>query len=387
MCRFRLLLALLVFLCACGDPSVPGSDDDDSVPSDDDDASGDDDDTTAADDDDASGDDDDDASGDDDDSTAADDDDSSASDDDDASGDDDDSTPSSPPVRFVALGDTGEGNADQYAVASVIESVCANQGCDFAILLGDNFYDIGVESVTDPQWNDKFEAPYANVPLTFYPSLGNHDGGAWGSGLETWKGDIQIDYSAMSSKWEMPDRWYKHSHGAVDMYSLDTSVMFFNGGWLCGDCDDYTANMATWLTNEWSGGSTGNWRIAYGHHPYLSNGPHGNAGMYEGIPFIPYVSGDEIKDFMDSYVCGNVDLYICGHDHSRQWLSDTCGGSTHLMVSGAGAKTSSLEGSNPTFFEDADDEGFTWFEIDGNTMTVQWWDKHGNMNYQGTITK
>ena len=59
--------------------------------------------------------------------------------------------------------------------------------------------------------------------------------------------------------------------------------MFFNGGWLCGDCDDYTANMATWLTDEWAGGSTGTWRIAYGHHPYLSNGPHGNAGMYEGF--------------------------------------------------------------------------------------------------------
>ena len=74
--------------------------------------------------------------------------------------------------------------------------------------------------MTDSQWNDKFEAPYANVPLTFYPALGNHDGGAWGGGLETWKGDIKIDYSAILASAEMPDRWYKHSHGAVDMYSL-----------------------------------------------------------------------------------------------------------------------------------------------------------------------
>jgi hypothetical protein len=290
-------------------------------------------------------------------------------------------------VRFVALGDTGEGNPDQYAVAAVLQSVCAAQGCDFALLMGDNFYDVGVDSVTDPQWQAKFEQPYANVPLTFYPALGNHDGGAEGTGLELWKGDIQVDYSAVSTKWAMPGRWYKHSHGPVDLYALDTSSVFFNGGFLCSDCDDNTSDMASWLTSEWNGGSTGTWRIAYGHHPYLSNGPHGNAGLYEGFPFIPYVSGDEIKDFMDSYVCGSVDLYICGHDHSRQWLMDSCGGSTSLMVSGAGAKTSSLEGSNPAYFEDAATEGFVWFEISGNTMTVQWWDKDGNMNHQGTITK
>ncbi|MEE2830539.1 MAG: metallophosphoesterase, partial [Myxococcota bacterium] len=313
------------------------------------------------------------------------------SDDDDAgdddTSDDDDATPQPKVVRFVALGDTGEGNTDQYAVAGVIETVCANQGCDFAVLLGDNFYDIGVDSVTDPQWDQKFEQPYANVPLVFYPSLGNHDGGAEGTGLELWKGDIQVDYSAVSSKWEMPARWYKHSHGPVDLYALDTSSVFFDGGFLCSDCDDNTADMAAWLTGEWSGASTGTWRIAYGHHPYRSNGPHGNAGLYEGIPLIPYLSGQEIKDFMDSYVCGSVDLYICGHDHSRQWLMDNCGGTTNLMVSGAGAKTSSLGGSNPTYFEDVGSEGFTWFEINGNTMTVQWWDKHGTMNHQGTITK
>ena len=121
MLRFLLLFSLLTYLSACGEPSVPSPDDDDTVASDDDDASGDDDDSTGSDDDDSS-------SADDDDSTPGDDDDSSSADDDDASGDDDDSTPSPPPVRFVALADTGEGNPDQYAVASVIESVCANQG-------------------------------------------------------------------------------------------------------------------------------------------------------------------------------------------------------------------------------------------------------------------
>ena len=41
-------------------------------------------------------------------------------------------------VRFVAIGDAGEGNDAQFAVADVVEQVCADQGCDFAIYLGDD---------------------------------------------------------------------------------------------------------------------------------------------------------------------------------------------------------------------------------------------------------
>ncbi len=378
MLRFLLAALAIVFVAGCYrvDPVQPIPDDDDSAAAADDD---DDDTTPPPDDDDVT-----DPPVDDDDVT-----DPPVDDDDvtDPPVDDDDATEPPPePVRWIVMGDTGEGNDDQYAVSGVAETVCAAQGCDFALLMGDNFYDIGVDSVDDPQWDEKFEDPYANLDLLFYPTLGNHDGGFEGAGLETWKGDIQVDYTDFSDKWEMPARFYKHSHGPVDFYSLDTSSIFFDGGFLCPECDTYAAAQVSWLQSEWGGGSTGDWRIAYGHHPYISNGPHGNAGLYEGIPFIPYLSGNEIKDFLEGQVCGNVDLYLCGHDHSRQWMVDTCSG-TNLMISGAGAKTSDLEGSNPTYFEDVDNEGFIWFEALGNTLTVQFWNRTGVMDYEGTITK
>jgi tartrate-resistant acid phosphatase type 5 len=104
------------------------------------------------------------------------------------------------------------------------------------------------------------------------------------------------------------------------------------------------------------------------------------------VPFVPFVSGNEIKDFMEANICGEVDLYICGHDHSRQWMVDTCDG-TELIIAGAGAKTSDLGGNNPSYFEDVSQEGFVWFEIDGNTMTVQFWNQLGVMDYEGVITK
>ena len=47
-------------------------------------------------------------------------------------------------VRFVVLGDGGEGNDTQYAVAAAMDTVCDAKtdddgpGCEFALYLGDN---------------------------------------------------------------------------------------------------------------------------------------------------------------------------------------------------------------------------------------------------------
>ena len=107
--------------------------------------------------------------------------------------------------------------------------------------------------------------------------------------------------------------------------------------------------------------TTPTWNIAFGHHPYISNGQHGNAGEYEGYDWLPIANGATVKDFMDENLCGKVDLYLCGHDHNRQWLEPTCG--TEFIVTGAAAKTTGLQGrGNPVYFEDDTIEGFVWIE-------------------------
>ncbi len=284
------------------------------------------------------------------------------------------------------MGDTGEGNMDQYMVSSVIETVCLQQGCDFGLLLGDNFYNEGVDGIDDPQWQTKFEDVYANLDIQFYPALGNHDGGIFGAGVQLGPGNIQVDYSTVSDKWNMPGRYYLHTHGAVDMIAIDTSSIFFNGlfSWFSDLTDDQQSFLATTYAN-----SQATWRIAYGHHPYYSNGEHGNAGTYEGFDFIPLANGTKIQEFIEGYVCGNVDFYLAGHDHNRQWITTDCQG-TQFIVAGAGAKTTEFrvdDGNHPTDFADDTTEGFVWFEAAGNTLTVEFWDKFGNMNHTGTITK
>jgi len=284
-------------------------------------------------------------------------------------------------VRFIAMGDGGEGNTRQFAVADVVEQVCAMQGCDFALYLGDNFYDEGVDGVDDPQFESKFELPYQNLGFPFYVVLGNHDFGE--IPVQFWRTDYQIDYTAHSTKWTMPDHFYTHTHEHVDFFSLDTNMIMLGLEWV--------ENQDDWIDNQLAA-STGMWRIAYGHHPYLSNGPHGNAGNYEGLGFLDFLAlanGEYIQDFVEDHLCGQIDLYLAGHDHSRQWLEVPNHCDTEFIVTGAAAKMSDLEhrDDNDTIWEDVSRGGFTWIEIADNVMTVEFWNEDGVMEYQGIRTK
>jgi tartrate-resistant acid phosphatase type 5 len=282
-------------------------------------------------------------------------------------------------VRFVALGDTGEGNTAQYEVGRAFDTVCMVQGCDFVLLLGDNFYDRGVDSPEDDQFRTKFEEPYAGIQLPFYVTLGNHDFGQ--IPVQFWRTDHQIEYSGRSARWNMPDHFYELVREHVTFISLDTNMIMLGLAWV-RDQRDWVRERIAQATTPWI--------VAYGHHPYRSNGSHGNAGNFEGAGRIDptgLVSGRTLKSFFEDELCGNVDVYLSGHDHTRQWLEPAC--DVELIVSGAGAKTTDLErrDGNPMKFEDDATEGFFWIEIADDVMTVEIWDRQGNLSYTGTQTR
>ena len=286
-------------------------------------------------------------------------------------------------VRFVALGDGGEGNEAQYAVADAMKALCEAKtdehgpGCEFALYLGDNFYNEGVESVDDPQFESKFELPYADISFPFYVVLGNHDYGV--TSLDIFRAPYQVEYSDRSAKWIMPNEFYTKRHEHALFVGLDTNAIMVE------DIIPGDHGQADWLRGIHSTNDA-MWTIGFGHHPYISNGRHGNAGTYEGIPFIPVVSGETVKDFFEDHICGKVDLYISGHDHNRQWLNPTCG--TEFIVSGAASKTTDLEGrGTPTFWEDDSTEGFLWVELRDNVLVGEFYDRNGTFEYTHTVTK
>ncbi len=294
-------------------------------------------------------------------------------------------------VRFIAVGDMGEGNHAQFLVAEAVKEVCAQSGgCQFAIGLGDNIYDDQPKDEWHEAFETKFEVPYRNLNFPFYMSLGNHDNDLLidGTGGSNMAGDIQVAYSyrpnRMSEKWVMPSRYYHFAAPEaatlplIDFFALDSNPMNsapdFNPDY---KLEPYKKAQAEWF-NSTLEQSRAPWKIAYTHHPYLSNGRHGNAGNYDGAigvgPLTNRVVGKVYQEWFEENICGKVDVFFAGHDHDLQLLHSVpeCG-KTLFVISGAAAKSRELkdENRNVAYWQKGEQTGFFFTEIRGNTMLIK----------------
>lgn len=337
-------------------------------------------------------------------------------------------------VRFVGFGDagqaTGAGPAAQTAVGNAMAKVCQDRGCNFALEFGDNFYLSGVTSTTDSQWATKFENPYANLNIPVFATLGNHDNSLGpGEGGDNSKGDVQVAYHSaaenLNKKWNMPARYYKftaplssgNDNGfqintppgytlpdtaikpIVEFFSLDSNPLTAIG---LPTNDPATYNYLTYgpIMLDWYSQalkkSVAPWKIAFAHHPYVSNGLHGNAGDFDGTGAVSTVfgpgntllkslplpinttlaatqTGQPWLEFHNNSSCvQGVDFFMFGHDHDIEWLKpqEKCGSKTHFILSGAAEQPRAFGDANrnPSYFQKDNILGFWWFEFTDEQM-------------------
>jgi len=316
------------------------------------------------------------------------------------------------PLRLIALGDAGEGNEAQYQVARGVQARCDRAGgCDGMLMLGDNIYDTGAESPTDQQLTDKIDMPYRELKagppppegeadererMIIYVTLGNHDLGGGlvpGSGTNLSQLDHYIDYAAFNDWFYYPSEFWTLSLRNVQLISLHTNPLAYN---LPDDRFEPHAD----LVDEALVQAGNRWTIAFGHHPYRSNGKHGNAGAYEGFALDNGLFGGEFRRWFDRVLCNRVDFYFSGHDHNRQWISrvplipnlpegsgsEVC--HIELAVSGAGAKLTDIEGrGNLAEFEDDTKTGFLFLEFYSDRVNVEFCDQDGQTDWTKTIRR
>jgi tartrate-resistant acid phosphatase type 5 len=277
-------------------------------------------------------------------------------------------------LTFTAMGDTGKDNDGQWNVSRAMKQVCEARGCAFNMLLGDNFYQDGVTSPTDPQFYNKFEKHYADIPMPFMVVLGNHD---YGSREDKWdRGAHQIAYARRNPQFVLPSEYYYFERDNTLFIALDTTLIKHNK----------KVREQADMVRRALAGSRAKWVVVLAHHPYLSNGKHGNAGRYEGLPFPSVVNGKHIKDFMEANLCGRMDVLFSGHDHSLQILPGNSRCSGVYVVSGTGASASSLPGRNANIFQSLD-LGFVLANVTDQKISLEVINSMGNTIHTHVIQK
>lgn len=314
------------------------------------------------------------------------------------------------PVRLIVMGDTGEANEAQYQVSVAAQARCDRAGgCDGFLMLGDNIYDTGAASAMDQQLTDKIDLPYANLRkgappapgmddlrerMPIYVTLGNHDLG--GAGINSAQVQYYLAYARTHDWFYYPAEYWHLQLGSVHLVSLHTNPLAYSF-----PADQFEPQAR--LVDEALNSTTAPWTLVFGHHPYRSNGQHGNAGAYEGLPIegpLADLFGDGFRRWVDEVICNRIDFYLSGHDHNRQWMNSvpltpnlpegmgTMPCQTHFAVSGAGAKTTDLVGrGNDTAFEDDTKEGFLFMEFTQDQVYVEFCDALGNVDWSTTLMK
>ncbi len=258
-------------------------------------------------------------------------------------------------LHILVFGDNGTGDENQMKVAAAMQKFCEENGCDLALMLGDNIHPQGVRSVDDPQFVNKFEKPHEGLCIPFYAILGEHD---WGRKDEMYNWKAQIEYSQRSSRWRMPSDVYSLTIGDVKILALNTNVL------------DSSQAQVDWLKRELEN-SQARWNLVMGHKPIHSYGYHGDT------------------DFMTALVlpllCARADLYLAGHEHNLQALKADCG--LPLLISGAAGKLRPEKETGPRSLFAAPELGFTYLRVKDDVILVQMVSAEGKILYSSAVPK
>jgi tartrate-resistant acid phosphatase type 5 len=272
--------------------------------------------------------------------------------------------------NFIILSDWGRnGIADQQEVADQMAKTADSASVEFIATCGDNFQINGVASAQDPLWMVNFENVYKgnSLQVDWYPVLGNHD----------YKGNTQaeIDYSKVSRRWSMKERYYSFARKINDSISarfifIDTPPLieeYRNNPEEYPDAIKQNAEMEIKWLKDVLANSKEQWKLVFGHHPvYSASQKHGNTNELIS----------KIKPLLEQY---NAQFYICGHDHDFQHLREK-NGKVDYIVTGTGSETRSSSSNEMSLFSKSE-PGFSVVSLKADSLRICFIGIKGNIIY------
>jgi hypothetical protein len=227
-------------------------------------------------------------------------------------------SPSEGPLRFLAIGDFGDGSAEQYAIANRMCLVHQRRPFNLVVTVGDNVYDEG-----DPaRFDEVFFRPYACLlerGVQFRATLGNHD-------IGTENGRPQLREPAFGFR----GRNYVFREDGVRFVMADSNAL---------DRD--------WLRAALRPEQGDDWTIVVFHHPVFSSGEYGPTPGFR--PELPRM----FQRF-------GVDLVLNGHEHHYE-VTNELRGIRYVITGGGGASIRECGGIRP--FSNVCIERFHFLEV------------------------
>lgn len=277
--------------------------------------------------------------------------------------------------HFFVFGDWGRrGKQHQQEVADQMIAQSKKLNAQFLITVGDNFYDDGVQSVTDSHWAESYTNVYKDLATKtdWYITLGNHD--------YRGKPEAQLAYHSINPKWNLPARYYSKVVTTADgqkvlLVFIDTNP-FIKGYYAKDNMPEIktqdTAAQRVWIEKTLAQ-SKEPWKFVIGHHPVYSSSPkHGNT-----IELV-----EMLKPMLDKY---HVQAYIAGHDHDLQHNQPTAS-KVDYFISGAASEIRDADAYEKTKFS-ASVPGFVDMSIKGDSLFVNFIDNNGKVIYHYNRTK
>ena len=281
-------------------------------------------------------------------------------------------------LRLIVVGDAG---ATHSLLRAGMLRVQRENPVDAILLVGDNFYPCGIQSIDDPQWT-KITEHFGPLDVPIYPVLGNHDYGdpqPHAEGMSTCgptDPDAEIEESQRISEWRFLARNYALHSPLVDIIMIDTQPIA--SGFETPFRGSATAAQGREFLEQQLAESHGTWRIVVGHHTIYSSGTHGR--HHDSLR----KNMRALLPLLRNRVTG-ADLYVCGHDHDLELIGDSSGHARPLfLLSGAGSGLDQMKlreaGEPPTLFPWPLNAffGFAVLDIDRGTLAITFYDKSGN---------
>lgn len=278
--------------------------------------------------------------------------------------------PSGPPianeVRFAALGDSGNGNDGQLAVARQMFAVQQNTKFDLIVFLGDNIYNSG----SPGDFGRKFTLPYRQFienGTEMRGVVGNHDV----------RGEADGGVLLQQMMFQMGTRPYfafARGGGQVEFFGIDSNAF------ITPNLSQNARDQLQWLDRE-LGGSRAKWKILLLHHPlYSSAKKHGwtsrDQGEMESVR-------NAIEPLLERH---GVKIVLAGHDHVYERVKPQKG--IFHFVSGTGSETrvGDIQSNSPFYGFGSDRElGFMLFSAANDRVNFWAINAQGGVVDSGTL--